>query len=41
MHKQYNTVAEVQEAIDTLEHKQKTTSHKSASEESKLIKEIE
>lgn len=41
MHKQYQNVNEVEDAIAELEYKQKTFSHKSASEESKMIKEIE
>jgi uncharacterized coiled-coil DUF342 family protein len=41
MSKQYTSFEQVQNAINELEHKQKTTSHKSASEETKLIKEIE
>jgi uncharacterized coiled-coil DUF342 family protein len=41
MHKDYRNVSEVQAAIDELEHKQKTYSHKSASDEAKLIREIE
>ena len=41
MHKQYHNVNDVQAAIDELDMKQKTYSHKSASDEAKIIKEIE
>lgn len=41
MHKQHHNVNDVQAAIDELDMKQKTYSHKSASDEAKIIKEIE
>lgn len=41
MNKQYQSADQVAQAIIELENKHKTYSHKSASEESKMIKEIE
>jgi hypothetical protein len=40
MHKEHHTVKDVQEAIAELEYRQKTTTHQSAPEEEKMIKEI-
>lgn len=41
MHKNYHNVDQVESEIADLEHRQKTYSHKSASDEAKLIREIE
>lgn len=41
MHKDHHSVKDVQEAIQELDHRQKTSTHKSATDEEKIIKELE